>query len=126
MRHVFTRLLLLGLCFAVQAQADAIFKRPQYFGAAISPGGNYLAVAARGANGPYTVTVKDDNRTVIASDASGKVIWFTDLSAVKGVVGAPVVRQLTLQDGKVTATYGKHASVLIDLKTGKVISISSD
>lgn len=73
-----------------------------------------------------TVTVKDDNRTVIATDAAGKMIWFTDLAAVKGVVGQPVVRQLTLQDGKVTATYGKHTSVVIDLKTGKVISISSD
>lgn len=54
MRHVFARLLLLGLCFAAQARADALTR---YFGAAISPHGNYLAVAAWGANGRYTVNV---------------------------------------------------------------------
>jgi len=53
MRQVFTRLLLVGLCFAMPAQAE----RPHYFGAMISPHGNYLAVAARGANGRYSVHV---------------------------------------------------------------------
>ena len=50
MRQVLILLLLLGLCFAAQAQ-------PHYFGAAISPHGNYLAVAAKGASGRYTVNI---------------------------------------------------------------------
>ena len=51
-----------GLCLAARAQADAppvesLSQRLQYFGAAISPHGNYLAVAARGENGRYTARV---------------------------------------------------------------------
>src|SRR5262245_45020585 len=51
MRQVFILLLLLGFCFAAQAEG------PAYFGATISPQGNYLAVATKGTNGRYTVNV---------------------------------------------------------------------
>lgn len=54
MRQVFAALSLAGLCVAAQAQADAPL---QYFGATISPQGNYLALAARGDNGRYSARV---------------------------------------------------------------------
>jgi len=36
-----------------------MFKRPEYFGAALSPKGDYVAFAAHGANGRYTLMVID-------------------------------------------------------------------
>jgi hypothetical protein len=53
MRHVFTAVLLVGLALAAPAHAE----RTHYFGATISPHGNYLAIAAKGANGRYTVNI---------------------------------------------------------------------
>jgi len=77
MRQVFTRLLLVGLCFAAQAHAE----RAHYFGATISPRGNYFAVAAKGANGRYTVHVFNLVRrrgVPLAADFGGdvtRVLW---------------------------------------------------
>lgn len=56
------QLFLAAVCLAAGAQADVLpgetqFKGLAYFGATISPHGNYLAVAAKGANGRYTVNV---------------------------------------------------------------------
>jgi hypothetical protein len=79
-------LLFAGLCLAMRAQADglpaeAAFKGLHYFGATISPHGNYLALAAKGANGRYTVNVvnlvKRSGRS-IANFGDGdvtRVVW---------------------------------------------------
>ncbi|HET7362445.1 MAG TPA: hypothetical protein VFJ70_02615 [Burkholderiales bacterium] len=117
MRHVFAQLLLLGLCFAARAQADAL---PRYFGAAISPGGNYLAVAAKGSNSRYTVNVfnlvRRNGRKPIA-DFGGdvtRVLWQSEDRMVVYVgdlsSGEPRERGIVAidADGRDAVTLGRY------------------
>ena len=75
-----------------------------------------------------TVGVKEDDRTLSARDKDGKVLWEVDVIKKAGApaVGKPVVRDLALKDGKVTAVYGKHSFADFDLKTGKLLASGSD
>ena len=75
-----------------------------------------------------SVGVKDDNRTMVAKDKQGKVLWEVDVIKKAGAptVGQPVIRRLTLKDGKVTAVYGKHSFADFDLKSGKLLASGSD
>ena len=75
-----------------------------------------------------SVGVKDDNRTLVAKDKQGKVLWEVDVIKKAGAptVGQPVIRRLTLKDGKVTAVYGKHSFADFDLKSGKLLASGSD
>jgi hypothetical protein len=72
--------------------------------------------------------VKDDNRTLVAKDKQGKVLWEVDVIKKAGAptVGQPVIRHMTLKDGKVTVVYGKHSFADIDLKSGKLLASGSD
>jgi hypothetical protein len=70
-----------------------------------------------------SVAVKDDNRTLVAQDKQGKVLWEVD---VIKTVGQPVIRHMTLKDGKVTVVYGKHSFADFDLKSGKLLASGSD
>jgi hypothetical protein len=76
------------------------------------------------------VVVKDDDRSLLAKDKGGNVLWEVDVIKIKKAgppaVGQPVVRHLSLKDGKVTAVYGKHSFADFDLKTGKLLSSGSD
>lgn len=75
-----------------------------------------------------SVAVKIDERSLIATDARGATLWETDVISAAGApgVGRPAVRHLSLQDGKVTAVYGKHSYADFDLKTGQLLSAGSD
>jgi hypothetical protein len=75
-----------------------------------------------------TVTVKEDDRTIIARGKDGKAVWEADVIKTAGipVVGQPVVRALHLKDGKLTAVFGKHSFADFDLTTGKVLGAGSD
>jgi len=75
-----------------------------------------------------SVGVKDDDRTLVAKDNQGKVLWEVDVIKKAGAptVGQPVIRHLTLKDGKVTAVYGKHSFADFDLKSGKLLASGSD
>lgn len=76
-----------------------------------------------------TVAVKDDDRTLVAADTrSGKVVWKTNVidAAGKPNVGQPVVRDLSIKDGVLTAIYGKHSFAKFELKTGKLLEKGSD
>ena len=59
-----------------------------------------------------TVAVQDDDRSLVASDTkTGKAIWKTNVidAAGKPNAGQPVVRDLSIKDGVLTAIYGKHS-----------------
>lgn len=75
-----------------------------------------------------SVAVKDDNRTLVAKDKQGKVLWEVDVIKKAGAptVGQPVIRHMTLKDGKVTVVYGKHSFADFDLKSGKLLASGSD
>ena len=75
-----------------------------------------------------SVGVKDDDRTLVANDKQGKVLWEVDVIKNAGAprVGQQVIRHLTLKDGKVTAVYGKHSFADFDLKSGKLLASGSD
>lgn len=75
-----------------------------------------------------SVGVKDDDRTLVAKDKQGKVLWEVDVIKKAGApaVGQPVIRRLTLKDDKVTAVYGKHSFADFDLKSGKLLASGSD
>src|SRR4051812_3099952 len=76
-----------------------------------------------------TVSVQNDDRTLVAADTrSGKIVWKADViqAAGKPNVGEPVVRDLTVKDGVLTAIYGKHSFAKLELKTGKLLEKGSD
>ena len=61
---------------------------------------------------------------------TGKPEWEIDIIKECGApsVGEPVIRQVSFDParGEVTATYGKHSSARVDLKTGKILEKGSD
>lgn len=72
-----------------------------------------------------TVTVSFDQRTLVAQQQGGKVLWTAEVIEKKDgkpSVDEPMVRRLVLHDTKVGAAYGKHSFSLFDLKTGKLLS----
>jgi hypothetical protein len=76
-----------------------------------------------------TVAVQDDDRTLLASDSkTGKAIWKTNVidAAGKPNAGQPVVRDLSIKDGVLTAIYGKHSFAKFELKSGKLLEKGSD
>jgi len=75
-----------------------------------------------------SVGVKDNHRALVAKDKQGKVLWEVDVIKKSGAptVGQPMIRRLTLKDGKVTAVYGKHSFADFDLKSGKLLASGSD
>jgi hypothetical protein len=75
-----------------------------------------------------TVSVRDDGRTIVARGKDGKTVWEADVLKTAGIpsVGQPVVRDLHLKDGKLTAIYGKHSFADFDLATGKFLGAGSD
>lgn len=74
------------------------------------------------------VQVKADNRTVVVTDKDGKALWEVDViqSAGPPVIGQPMVRHLSLKDGKVRAIYGKNSYADFDLTTGKLLASGSE
>src|ERR1051325_1288258 len=119
MRQVFTQAFVVALGFAAQAHADAPL---QYFGATISPHGNYLALAARGANGRYTVNVVNLVRRSGQSIANfgdvdvTRVIWQSEdrlvvyVGDVPSGGGAPQERGVVAidQDGRDAVTLARY------------------
>jgi hypothetical protein len=75
-----------------------------------------------------TAVVKENGRTVSARDRDGRALWEADVIRTAGipVVGQPVVRDLHLKGGKLTAVFGKHAFADFDLATGKFLGAGSD
>jgi hypothetical protein len=76
-----------------------------------------------------TVSVKDDDRTILITDTkTGKVLVSVNVIESAGApnVGRPVVRDLSIKDGVVTAIYGKHSFARFDLKTGRLLEKGSD
>jgi hypothetical protein len=76
-----------------------------------------------------TIAVQDDDRTLVAADSkSGKIVWKTNVidAAGKPNTGQPVVRDLSLKDGVLTAIYGKHSFAKFDLKSGRLLEKGSD
>ncbi len=75
-----------------------------------------------------SVALKDDDRSLVAKDREGKVLWEVDVIKQAGApaVGQPVVRHISVKDAKVTAAYGKHSFADFDLKTGRLLSAGSD
>jgi hypothetical protein len=75
-----------------------------------------------------TIAVQEDGRTIVARDKGGKQMWEADVIKTAGIpfVGQPVVRELHLKDGKVTAIYGKHSFADYDVATGKFLGGGSD
>src|SRR5262249_39393261 len=74
-------------------------------------------------NARISVGVRDDSRTLAATDGRGKLLWEVDVIKVAGApaAGRPVVRRLSLKDGAVAAAYGDHAFAELDLKTGDLL-----
>jgi hypothetical protein len=85
-------------------------------------------LSVKDAKSGITVTVEKDNRSLLAKDRTGKDLWKVDVIKTAGApaVGMPVVRHLSLKDGKLRAIYGKHSFADFDLKTGKLIATGSD
>src|SRR6267378_673940 len=84
MRHLFAGCLLAWVAFAAVADplpVEELFKRPQHFGAALSPQGNYVAVAGKTDTGRYNVIIIDlgtRRARAITDFAQGdvtRVIW---------------------------------------------------
>lgn len=75
-----------------------------------------------------TVTVQEDGRTIVARGKDGKAMWQADVIKTANIpfVGAPVVRDLQLKNGKLTAVFGKHSFADFDLATGKFLGGGSD
>jgi hypothetical protein len=75
-----------------------------------------------------SVGVKGDDRILVAKDKEGKILWEVDVIKTAGApaVGQPVIRDLSLKDGKVGIVYGKHSFADFDLKSGKLLSSGSD
>jgi hypothetical protein len=75
-----------------------------------------------------SVALKDDDRSLVAKNKEGKVLWEVDVIKKAGApaVGQSVVRHLSVKDAKVTAVYGKHSFADFDLKSGKLLSSGSD
>src|SRR5438094_739320 len=76
-----------------------------------------------------TVTVQEDDKTLIAADnKTGKSVWKTDVINVAGKpnVGQPIIRDLTVKDGVLTAIYGKHSFAKFNLKDGRLLEKGSD
>ena len=75
-----------------------------------------------------TVSVKEDGRTIVARGKDGKAMWEADVIKTANIplVGQPVVRDLQLKDGKLTAVFGKHSFADFDLATGKFLGAGSD
>lgn len=71
-----------------------------------------------------TVEVKLNGKDLEAKKAD-KVLWTVTLP--KGdEIGTPVIRNVTVANGKVDAVIGKHRYVTLDLNSGKVLSDGSD
>ena len=76
-----------------------------------------------------TASVLDDDQTLAIMDSkTGKILAKIQVIKAAGApnVGQPVVRDLTIKDGVVTAIYGKHSFAKFDLKTGKLLEKGSD
>lgn len=76
-----------------------------------------------------SVSVNDDDKTIVAVDTkTGKTIWKTNVidAAGKPNVGQPVVRDLSIKDGVLTAIYGKHSFAKFALKSGILLEKGSD
>src|SRR5262245_54485455 len=70
------------------------------------------------------ISVGDDDKTLVAVDTkTGKTIWKTNVidAAGKPNAGQPVVRDLSIKDGVLTAIYGKHSFAKFDLKSGRLM-----
>ena len=75
-----------------------------------------------------TIAVKEDGRTIAARGRDGKALWEADVIKAAAIpfVGQPVVRELHLKGGKVTAIYAKHSFADFELTTGKFLGAGSD
>jgi outer membrane protein assembly factor BamB len=76
-----------------------------------------------------SVSVGDDDRTLTAVDTkTGKAIWKTNVidAAGKPNAGQPVIRDLSIKDGVLTAIYGKNSFAKFELKSGKLMEKGSD
>ncbi|MFH1438685.1 MAG: hypothetical protein ABIJ56_23450 [Pseudomonadota bacterium] len=87
------------------------------------------AVVTTGDEGSKTtVTVEADGRVVVARDADGRELLRVDVIKECGspAVGAPVVRNVSLEQGMIHVVMGKHAFATIDLATKTVECTGSD
>jgi hypothetical protein len=73
--------------------------------------------------------VESNGRRLVAFDKDGAMAWSVEVLAeakIKPVVGEPVVRHLSLHDGELWATCGKHDRAKIEIKTGKTEYMGSN
>jgi len=75
-----------------------------------------------------TVAVREDGRTIVARGKDLEVVWEHDVIKTADIpfVGAPVVRDLRLKDGKLTAVFGRHSYADFELAAGKFLGAGSD
>lgn len=75
-----------------------------------------------------TVTVQEDGRTIVARGRDGKAIWEADVIKTANIplVGQPIVRELHLKEGRVTAVYGKHSFADFQVANGRFLGAGSD
>ena len=85
-------------------------------------------VTAEDQDSNTTVTVEADGRTVTARDAQGQELLRVDMLEKCGTpaVGNPVVRNVSLEQGKIHVVMGKHTFAVIDLESKSVECTGSD
>jgi hypothetical protein len=88
----------------------------------------FKVLAARDSATGTDFRVSDDGRVVTATDAAGRVAWAVDVIEKAGApfVGEPTIRHLSVVDGEIAVTYGKHSFANFEIKTGKLLSSGSD
>jgi hypothetical protein len=85
-------------------------------------------VKAEDSGSKTTVTVEADGRVVAAHDAQGQELLRVDMIEKCGTpaVGSPVVRDVSLEQGKIHVVMGKHTFAVIDLESKSVECTGSD
>lgn len=81
-------------------------------------------IVAKEKDGGRVVEVDPNGRDLVCKREE-KVIWRSGV-VMANEVGAPVIRHVSIADGKVTAVVGKHRAVTLDLNTGKILGDASD
>lgn len=83
---------------------------------------------ARDPSAGIVLRVEKDGHTLVATGASGHVLWSVDVIEEAGppAVGSAIIRALTVADQRVAVVYGKHSFASFEVRTGKLLGAGSD
>jgi hypothetical protein len=88
----------------------------------------FKVLAARDSATGTDFRVSVDGRVLTATGEDGQVLWTVNVMEKAGApfVGEPTIRHLSVVDGEIAVTYGKHSFANFEIKTGRLLSSGSD